>query len=214
MGAQEFGEKAGTVEHLLDEARQRLFAAREQRIKPFRDEKVIVAWNGLMISAFFDAANLLGDDRVKQDAVRSIEFMLTHLVRDGRLLHSFKDGQAKLAGYLDDHACFVAACLTPSSRPANNASNTGRGVQSRHAGQFWDEVRGGFSYGPDHESLIHRPKDLSIMPSPAGILATSPLRLYYYTGEEELFQKAEQTLRLFRDRWKMNLSVSARCFAP
>src|SRR5688572_20470499 len=92
--AQEFSTEAAAVEQFLAEARQKLFTAREQRIKPFRDEKVIVAWNGLMISAFLDAANLLGDEQVKADALRSIDFILTHLVREGRLLHSFKDGQA------------------------------------------------------------------------------------------------------------------------
>jgi uncharacterized protein len=202
--AQEFGEKAGTVERLLEEARQRLFAAREQRIKPFRDEKVIVAWNGLMISAFFDAANLLGDDGVKQDAVRSIEFMLTHLGRDGRLLHSFKDGQAKLAGYLDDHACFVACLLdafesTGEQRFLTLAEEFNRATLAN----FWDEVQGGFFLtGPDHESLIHRPKDPFDHAVPGGnsVATLNLLRLYYYTGEEELLQKAEQTLRLFRDR--------------
>ncbi|HSF31673.1 MAG TPA: thioredoxin domain-containing protein [Candidatus Tectomicrobia bacterium] len=202
--AHEFGEKAATIERLLAEARDKLFAAREHRIKPFRDEKVIVSWNGLMISALLDAANLLGDETVKQDAVRSIEFILTHLVRDGRLLHSFKDGQAKLAGYLDDHACFVAGLLdafesTAEARYLTLAEEFNRATLAN----FWDEERGGFFLtGPDHEALIHRPKDPFDHAVPGGnsVATLNLLRLYYYTGEQELVQKAEQTLRLFRDK--------------
>jgi uncharacterized protein YyaL (SSP411 family) len=141
---------------------------------------------------------------VKQDAVRSIEFMLTHLVRDGHLLHSFKDGQAKLAGYLDDHACFVACLLdafesTGEQRFLTLAEEFNRATLAN----FWDEVRGGFFLtGPDHESLIHRPKDPFDHAVPGGnsVATLNLLRLYYYTGEEELLQKADQTLRLFRDR--------------
>jgi uncharacterized protein YyaL (SSP411 family) len=202
--AQEFGEKAEAVEQLLAEARQKLFAAREQRIKPFRDEKIIVAWNGLMISAFFDAANLLGDERVKQDAVRSIEFILTHLVQDGRLLHSFKDGQAKLAGYLDDHACFIACLLdafeaTGEHRYLTLAEEFNRATLAN----FWDEEHGGlFLTGPDHETLLHRPKDPFDHAVPGGnsVATLNLMRLYYYTGDDDLLHKAEKTLRLFRDK--------------
>jgi uncharacterized protein YyaL (SSP411 family) len=202
--AHEFGEKAPTVERLLDESRHKLLAARERRVKPLRDEKVIVAWNGLMISAFLDAGNLLGDDRVKRDAVRSIAFILAHLARDARLLHSFKDGQAKLAGYLDDHACFVACLLdafesTGEHRYLTLAEEFNRATLAN----FWDEKHGGFFLtGPDHEALIHRPKDPFDHAVPGGnsVATLNLLRLYYYTGDDDLMQKAEKTLRLFRDR--------------
>jgi uncharacterized protein YyaL (SSP411 family) len=202
--AHEFGENAATIEELLAAARQKLFAARERRIKPFRDEKVIVSWNGLMISALLDAANLLGDDAVKRDAMRSIEFILTRLVSDGRLLHSFKDGQAKLAGYLDDHACFVACLLDAFESTAEHRFLTLAEEFNRATlANFWDEGRGGFFLtGPDHEALIHRPKDPFDHAVPGGnsVATLNLLRLYYYTGEQELIQKAERTLRLFRDK--------------
>jgi uncharacterized protein YyaL (SSP411 family) len=202
--AQEFSTEAAAVERFLSEARQKLFAAREQRIKPFRDEKVIVAWNGLMISAFLDAADLLGDERVRADALRSIDFILTHLVREGRLLHSFKDGQANLAAYLDDHACFVCCLLdafesTGEQRYLTLAEEFNRATVAN----FWDDVQGAFFLtGPDHETLIHRPKDPFDHAVPGGnsVATLNLLRLYYYTGDEELIHKAEKMLRLFRDR--------------
>jgi uncharacterized protein YyaL (SSP411 family) len=202
--AQEFSTDAAAVERFLTEARQKLFAAREQRIKPFRDEKVIVAWNGLMISAFLDAADLLGHERVRADALRSIDFILTHLVREGRLLHSFKDGQANLAGYLDDHACFVGCLLdafesTGEQRYLTLAEEFNRAIVAN----FWDDVQGAFFLtGPEHETLIHRPKDPFDHAVPGGnsVATLNLLRLYYYTGDEELIHKAEKVLRLFRDK--------------
>jgi uncharacterized protein YyaL (SSP411 family) len=202
--AHEFSTQAAAVEQFLAEARQKLFAARERRIKPFRDEKVIVAWNGLMISAFLDAADLLRDEDVKRAALRCIEFILTHLRRDERLLHSFMDGQAKLAGYLDDYACFVG-CLVDAYESTGEPRYLRLAEELNRAtvANFWDEVQGAFFLtGPDHETLIHRPKDPFDHAVPGGnsVATLNLLRLYYYTGEEELIQKAEKTLRLFRDK--------------
>src|SRR6266511_2484969 len=202
--AHEFGTEVAQIEQMLAEGRQKLFAARERRVKPHRDEKIIVAWNGLMISAFLDAAELLGDERIRQDAQRSIEFILSHLVRDGRLLHSYKDGQAKLPAYLDDHSCFVA-CLIDAFEATGDQRFLTRAEEFNAAtiANFWDEVQGAFFLtGPDHETLIHRPKDPFDHAVPGGnsVATQNLLRLHYYSGEEELLQKAEQTLRLFRDR--------------
>ena len=206
--AHEFGTEVAQIEQMLAEGRHKLFAARERRVKPFRDEKIIVAWNGLMISAFLDAAALLGDERIRQDALRSIEFILSHLVRDGRLLHSYKDGQAKLPAYLDDHSCFVA-CLIDAVEATGDQRFLTRAEEFNGAtvANFWDEVQGAFFLtGPDHETLLHRPKDPFDHAVPGGnsVATQNLLRLYYYTGEEEHLQKAENTLRLFRDQMEDN----------
>jgi uncharacterized protein YyaL (SSP411 family) len=206
--AREFGHNAAAVEQMLGEARQKLFAAREQRVKPFRDEKIIVAWNGLMISALLDAAALLDDAAIEHDALRSIDFILTHLVREGELLHSYKDGPASIPAYLDDYAAFVGCLLdafemTGERRYLELAERFHRQAMA----YFWDEVQGGFFLtGPAHEELIQRPKDPFDHAVPGGnSLAThNLLRLYYYTGEEEHLQQAERTLRLFRDAMEEN----------
>jgi hypothetical protein len=206
--AREFGHNAAAVEQMLGEARQKLFAAREQRVKPFRDEKIIVAWNGLMISALLDAAALLDDAAIEHDALRSIDFILTHLVREGELLHSYKDGPSSIPAYLDDYAAFVGCLLdafemTGERRYLELAERFHRQAMA----YFWDEVQGGFFLtGPAHEELIQRPKDPFDHAVPGGnSLAThNLLRLYYYTGEEEHLQQAERTLRLFRDAMEEN----------
>ncbi|MCS6925486.1 MAG: thioredoxin domain-containing protein, partial [Candidatus Binatia bacterium] len=99
------------VERLLAEARRMLFAVRETRVKPLRDEKMLTSWNGLMISAFVDAYLTLGETRYVEIAQQAADFLLTHLYTDGRLLHCFKDGQAKFNAYLDDYAFLAAALL-------------------------------------------------------------------------------------------------------
>jgi uncharacterized protein len=206
--AHEFGTEVAQIEQMLAEGRQKLFAARERRVRPFRDEKIIVAWNGLMISAFLDAAELLGDERIRHDALRSIEFILSHLVRDGRLLHSYKDGQAKLPAYLDDHSCLVACLLDAFEAMEDQRFLTlAEEFNGATIANFWDEVQGAFFLtGPDHEMLLHRPKDPFDHAVPGGnsVATQNLLRLYYYTGEEEHLQKAESTLRLFRDQMEDN----------
>ncbi len=206
--AQEFIKDAAEVEEMLAGARGKLFAVRERRVKPFRDEKIILAWNGLMISGFLDAANLLGDEAIRQDALRSIEFILTHLTKDGQLLHSFKDAQAKLPAYLDDYACFVA-CLIDAFEATGERRYLELAEQFHRstAANFWDEVQGAFFLtGPDHETLIQRPKDPFDHAVPGGnsVATHNLLRLYYYTGEEEHMQRAERALRLFRDQMEDN----------
>jgi uncharacterized protein len=206
--AHEFGTEMAQVEQMLAEGREKLFAARERRVKPFRDEKIIVSWNGLMISAFLDAAELLGDERIRQDALRSIEFILSHLVRDGRLLHSYKDGQAKLPAYLDDHSCFVACLIDAFEATGDQRFLTlAEEFNGATIANFWDEVQGAFFLtGPDHETLLHRPKDPFDHAVPGGnsVATQNLLRLYYCTGEEDHLQKAENTLRLFRDQMEDN----------
>src|SRR5215831_7739438 len=87
-----------------------LFYARERRVRPGRDEKTLTAWNGLMLSAFAEAANILDRDDYRQVAVRNGDFILQKMMTDGRLLRTYRDGGAKLGAYLEDYA-FVAEAL-------------------------------------------------------------------------------------------------------
>lgn len=206
--AHESGKDEATVEQTLAEARAKLFAIRERRVKPFRDEKIILAWNGLMISAFLDAANLLGDAAIQRDALRSIEFILTRLAQGGELLHSFKDGQAKIPAYLDDAACFVA-CLLDAFESTGDRRYLELAEQFHRAtvANFWDDVQGAFFLtGPEHETLIQRPKDPFDHAVPGGnsVATHNLLRLYYYAGEDVYMQQAEKVLRLFRDQMEEN----------
>ena len=105
-----FRKESSEIERIIAKAKQKLFSEREKRIKPFRDEKIITAWNGLMLSGLAEAIKISPQPLFVDAAKRTIDFIFAKLFRDGLLLHSYKDGQAKLLGFLDDYA-FTAVGL-------------------------------------------------------------------------------------------------------
>jgi hypothetical protein len=195
-----------TVERLteaVERGRGRLFTERERRIKPGRDEKVITAWNGLMLEAFAEAAAVLGRDEYREVAERSAQFILDTLVKDGLLLHVYKDGRAKHVGFLDDYAFVVSGLVTLYE-------TTGRlrwleaalKLADKMVEEFWDEEGGGFFYnGRSGERLIVRSKDYFDNATPSGnsVAAEALLRLSVLTGKEDYRRKAVNVLRLVRD---------------
>jgi uncharacterized protein YyaL (SSP411 family) len=199
-----FRRDVAAVRQLLTDARRELFKARESRVKPGRDEKILTSWNSLMISAFAKAAEVLGDERYLRAAVDAVAFVETKLQRQdqsNRLLSTYKDGVAKLNAYLDDYAFFVAALLdvyeaVQDRRFLERAAAYADSLISH----FWDQQAGGFFFtSDDHENLIMRSKpayDASI-PSGNSVAARSLLRLYYYTGASTYLDRAEAVLRLF-----------------
>ena len=168
--AERVGTDAATLEAALDRARPILFAARERRVHPGRDDKVLTAWNGLMLRAFAEAAAVLERADYRATATRAADFAFSTLRRDGRLLRTYKDGQSKLNGYLEDYA-FLAdglmALYEATLEPRWLAE--ARALATTMVEQFWDEADGGFfDTGRDHESLIARPKSVFDNAIPAG----------------------------------------------
>jgi uncharacterized protein YyaL (SSP411 family) len=188
----------------LDEAKRRLFDVRGQRVPPGRDEKVLTAWNGLMIAAFAQAAQALDEPALARMATRAADFILrTMRMPDGRLYRTWSAGSApKLNGYLEDYAYLIGALVsvyetTFEPRWVESALDLARVMVE----QFWDEAEGGFWYtGRDHERLIARSKDPHDNATPSGnaMAVTALLRLAKLTGRADLRDKAERTLRLFR----------------
>src|SRR5207237_2450749 len=99
------------LEARVDERRARLLVERERRVPPGLDDKILAGWNGLMIRAFARGFQLLGEARYRSAAERAAEFVLTRMRRDGRLLVTFRDGEARLNAYLDDYAFLAAGLL-------------------------------------------------------------------------------------------------------
>ncbi len=188
----------------IEAAKATLFAIREQRVKPFRDDKILTAWNGLMLSGMIQAYTVLGDADTL-DAVRTtIAFLEQHMWREGRLLRSYKDGQAKLNGYLDDYAFFAAALLDMFEATFERAYfDLAHTLTTTLLDEFWDEEQGGFFFtGKSHEALINRTKSVydQAIPSGNAIATKNLLRLYYYTGHADYLQRAERVLTLFRQQ--------------
>ncbi len=184
----------------FDDARLKLFEYREERIKPGRDEKVLTAWNGLMLAAFADAAGALGSDEYLAIAKRNADFILSQLQDDGRLLRTWKDGKAKLNAYVEDHANVVDGLLAVYQVSGEiRYLNEARRLADTMITEFWDPDGGGFFFtSNDHEQLVVRNKDLYDNATPSGnsVAADVLLRLAKLTGDERYEQFASTTLRL------------------
>ena len=181
-----------------------LFAAREKRIKPGRDEKAIAAWNGMMLTSFAEASSVLARADYRRVAQRNAEFILDALRREGALLHVYKDGQAKHHGYLDDYACVASGLL--SLYEATGALRWLREcltLTEEMCGEFWDDAEGGFFYtSTNGERLIVRNKDFMDNATPAGNSVAAELlqRLALLTENQEYGRKAVTVFRLLRDQ--------------
>ncbi|HET7676367.1 MAG TPA: thioredoxin domain-containing protein [Candidatus Limnocylindrales bacterium] len=183
----------------LAEARARLLDARSQRPQPARDDKVLAAWNGLMLAPVAEASRALGRADYRDAAERAAGFVLAHLRdADGRLLRSWKDGRAQHLGVLEDHAFLAEGLIS-----LYEATFEGRWFEAARElldvvlGRFADPAGGFFDTGDDHEQLITRPKGLqdNALPSGGAMAATGLLRLAALSGEGRYRAAAEEALR-------------------
>jgi uncharacterized protein len=200
------GQEGVTIEHLrevLERGRKKLFEAREGRVKPGRDEKILTAWNGLMLTAFAEAGAVFGRADYTEAARRNARFVLDNLRRDGLLLRTYKDGQAKLNGYLEDYSFFSYGLLTLYEATGELVwIEEAERLTDRMIEEFWDEEGGGFYYtGASHEELIVRSKDYFDNATPSGnsVAADLLLRLGLLLGKEDYTRRAVTIFRLVRD---------------
>jgi uncharacterized protein YyaL (SSP411 family) len=192
-----------SLRDVLTHARQRLFLAREQRPKPARDEKILAAWNGLMMRAFAEAGAALDRPDYIAAARRNAQFILDEMTaEDGRLFRSWKDGRAQLNAYLEDYADVAEGliALYQSAFEARWLFEAERllAVIHRH---FWDEEKGAaFHTADDHQQLIVRRKDFYDGSEPGGNSATASaaLRLARLLDRPELAERAEIIFRFVR----------------
>jgi uncharacterized protein YyaL (SSP411 family) len=188
---------------LTDVEREVLFAARDLRPKPFRDDKAIASWNGLMLAALAEAGRRLERDEWIDAARALAEFLLGALSSGGRLHRTWRDGVAKGTGYLEDyanvaHGLYELHVATGEPRWLEES----RRLALLAVELFADDRRGGFFLTPsDGETLVARQKDLDDNPTPSGnsMLAFVLLRLARIWGDEELERRAVGVLRLVRD---------------
>ena len=186
---------------LLEAARRKLFAARETRVRPGRDDKVLTSWNALMIEGMAHAARVFGRDEWLASTRRAMDFIRGTMWRDGRLLATAKDGRAHLDAYLDDHAFLLAALLELMQTEFRREDlEFAIELADTLLARFEDHEAGGFFFtAHDHEALIHRPKSGHDNATPAGngIAAFALQRLGHLLGEGRYLVAAEKTLRLF-----------------
>jgi uncharacterized protein YyaL (SSP411 family) len=199
--ARQLGIAEDRASALLASAQKKLFAAREQRIPPGRDEKILSAWNGLMIAGMAHAARTFARPDWLQSAQRAMDFVRNTLWRDGKLLATYKDGKAHLNAYLDDHAYLLNALLELMQAEYRSADLAfARQLANALLARFEDKQDGGFFFtSHDHEVLIQRNKTGpdNATPSGNGMAAQALLRLSELTGETRYAEAAERCLKLF-----------------
>ena len=215
--AQRIGVSPERLAELLAAARRILYAARERRVHPGLDDKVLASWNGLAMAAFAEAGRALGRDDYVRAAVRNAEFITGSLVEGGRLLRSWKDGWAKISGYLEDYAMvgfgllavyeatFDRRWLDESRRLAEDALRL-----------FWDPDKEMlFDTGTDQEALVVRPRNLfdNAVPSGTSVAIEWLLRLAILTGEERYEHLAMTALRPMADLLRRHPSGFGRYLA-
>jgi uncharacterized protein YyaL (SSP411 family) len=182
----------------LAEARQRLYDAREERIHPGRDEKVLTSWNGLMLAAFAEAARALERDDYRQIAERNAEFLLTELRQEnGRLLRTWNAGVAKLNGYLEDYGYLIEGLLELYQTTFEPRWFVAAQELAETMLEHFADTQGAlYDTSDDHETLITRPRDLQDNATPSGnaMAVTTLLKLAGFTNSMRYVDIAHQSL--------------------
>lgn len=201
------------VRELIARARQQLLAARESRVRPHRDEKIITAWNGLMLSAMAYGAQVLQDDRYGRAAARSARFILDNLLPNGHLQRLWARGQAGQDGFLDDYAFLVAGLLELFETDFDpDWLLSAILLTAQMEERFFEPEQQSFYYtAKDHEQLIARPKNLFDQALPAGnsVAVHNFVRLFRLTENPAYQARARAVL----SRLQTLMADNPRAFA-
>ena len=206
--ADALGAPAQELEAVLSRCRPRLLHIRNQRVWPALDDKCITAWNGLMLRSFAEAAGALGRAGYRETAVRNAEFVASNLYREGRLLRTYRNGEAKLNAYLEDYAFLADGLLALYELTFDRRwFRTAIELAETMIRLFWDQENGGFfDTASDHEALISRPKEHTDNAIPAGnsVAAGVLLRLGRLTGRGDFEERARRILEQLADHLRQH----------
>ncbi len=200
--AKELKISAEKLEQRLEKAREKLFAFREKRVHPEKDDKILTDWNGLMIAAMAKAARAFGEDKFEAAAKKSADFMLTRMRNaNGQIFHRFRDGDAAITGFLDDYAFLIWGLIelyeTTFEVKYLEAANE---LNKLMIELFWDDEGGAFYFTADNaEELLVRKKDFydGAYPSGNSVAMFNLLRLGRITANTEYDKKAARLNRAF-----------------
>jgi uncharacterized protein YyaL (SSP411 family) len=201
--ADKLGVSAARLAELIGEARRVLYPVRHERVHPGLDDKVLASWNGLALAAFAEAGRALGRADYIAAAVENARFLTTAMVDGGRLLRSWKDGRARIKGYLEDYAMVGAGLLALYEATFDRRwLDESRRLAEEALGLFWDdESQAFFDTGRDQESLVVRPRNLfdNAVPSGSSVAIEWLLRLHAFFGEPRYETLALDALRPMAD---------------
>jgi uncharacterized protein YyaL (SSP411 family) len=199
-----FKKTEDAIKASLDASRKALFTLREKRPRPHLDDKIITAWNGLMISAFARAAQVLDDSAYLQAAQQAAEFIRTHLTRDGALIRSYREGASTIAGFADDYAFLIQGLLDLYEASAQHEWLAWAAeLQRKQDELFADHDHGGwFSTAENAADMLIRMKEDydGAEPSPNSIATLNLLRLAQMTATETLRAQAQKAIAAFSEQ--------------
>jgi uncharacterized protein len=199
--------KIPDVERTLEIARRKLFEAREKRIHPHKDDKILTDWNGLMIAALAKGAQVLGEEKYALAALDAVRFVLSEMrTPAGRLLHRYRAGDADITANVDDYAFFIWGLIELYGATFEAAHlETALSLSSDLLDHYWDPDRGGFFFTPDDgETLIVRKKEIydGAIPSGNAVAMLNLLRLSRLTGKTEYEERASGIMKAFSGQVK------------
>ena len=204
--AERLGISAETLAAKLTAIKDKLYATRTHRVHPGLDDKILTAWNGMMLASLSEAARVLDRADYRTAAVRNAEFLLREMVApDGRLYRTHKDGHSKINAYLEDYANLIDGLLelyqtTYDERWFIEA----RRLANHVLAHFAAEDGGFFDTSDDHENLIARPRNMQDNATPSGnaMIARQLIRLAAYTGDSRYDEAARKTLGLLAEAFR------------
>jgi len=202
--AKDLGVEKDWLEDLLANAQRKLFTVRAERAAPHRDEKILVAWNGMMIHSMALGYQILNDERYLEAARQTADFILDKMRQTGtpaRLFHVHKDGLSRLNGYLDDYAHFANSLITLYESDFDKKwLENAKEIVDVMVDEFWDKSKNEFFYtGKTHEALITRPREIhdGATPSATSLAITVVGRLGRLLGNPNYLAHAEKALAPF-----------------
>ncbi len=193
-------------DEIWQKIRLKLFEYREKRVHPLKDDKILTDWNGLMIAAFAKAYSILKIDEYLNVARKSVDFILKNLYKDGKLLHRFRDGEAKIDGYLDDYAFFIWGLLELYEASFETKYlKIAIDLIEKMIQLFWDGENGGFYFtDSENKDVIFRQKELydGAIPSGNSVALFDLIKLAKITGRDEFNNLAYQLVEAFASQIK------------
>ncbi len=194
----ELGLSSEKFDEKRHEINQKLFDVRAKRVRPGLDDKVLTSWNALMITAFARAHQAFGEPRYLAAAQEAADFILRDMTRDGALLHTHRDGDSRLPGYLDDYSFLIAALIDLYESDFNvRWLEEADRLAQRMLDHFWDDERAGFYFtSDDHTDLLVRTRASQdgATPSGASVAALALLRLSKYRDRPDYYDRAQAQL--------------------
>jgi len=195
------GIKKEDISRKIEKIRKTLFNAREKRIHPHKDDKILTDWNGLMISAISKGAQVFSDEKYLKAAIHSADFIIDNLYENSRLLHRYRDGEAAIKANLDDYAFFIYGLLDLYEASFDlKYLEFAIELNNTLLNHFWDDENGGFYFTPDDgEEILVRKKESydSAIPSGNSIQMLNLLKLSKIIENEELKHKAVEIEKAF-----------------